>query len=78
MPSTLLISVLRLNTRKIIRGRGGADREGKTTTFQMVTESRHSAQVPIQAPTSTILEDDWPSRWEPLDPGDYSKFPSAI
>ncbi|OAX41671.1 hypothetical protein K503DRAFT_767468 [Rhizopogon vinicolor AM-OR11-026] len=56
-----------LNTRKIIRGRG-TDREGgKTSSFQMVTESmRRSVQIPIQAPMPTIRDDDWPARSDSL------------
>ncbi|OJA15833.1 hypothetical protein AZE42_04028 [Rhizopogon vesiculosus] len=56
-----------LNTRKIIRGRG-TDREGgKTSSFQMVTESmRRSVQIPIQAPMPTIRDGDWPARSDSL------------
>lgn len=44
-----------LNTRQIIRGRGTDREEGKTTSFNMVTESmRPSVQMPIQLPTPTI------------------------
>ncbi|KAG0692215.1 hypothetical protein DFH29DRAFT_971348, partial [Suillus ampliporus] len=49
-----------LNTRKIIRGRGTDREEGKSTTFNIVTESmRYSVRIPMQEPMPTIREEDW-------------------
>ncbi|KIJ64657.1 hypothetical protein HYDPIDRAFT_112055 [Hydnomerulius pinastri MD-312] len=47
-----------LNTRKIIRGRGTDREHGKTTSFQMVTDSmQRTINIPMQMPMPTIQED---------------------
>jgi len=54
----LHLSLLRLNTRKIIRGRSTDPEEGKTTGFSIVTEpARSSERMSIQLPMPIIQEE---------------------
>jgi len=75
----LLISVLRLNTRKTIRGRGTDREEGKPTTIQIITEStRPSAQA--QVPMTPIPQDNcnYLAQWDsPQVAGNDSKLSIA-